>query len=271
MKMTGQRLNPGFVMPAWSLARREVVRFFRQRNRVIGALGTPVVFWLLFGFGLKDSFRPPTASAGINYLEYFFPGTLILILLFASIFATISIIEDRREGFLQAVLVSPVSPYAVVCGKILGGTLIGFLQAMLFLLLAPVVGLSLGFKSLLVCALFMFVVGLGLTGLGYLFAWKMTSVAGFHAIMNLFLMPMWLLSGALFPSGGAGAGIRWVMAVNPLTYGLSAIRQALSREPGLGSQPSLGISMTVVVAFAIITFAGTARLAGQRERGDRHE
>ena len=98
MIMPEQTLAPGFVLPAWSLARREVVRFFRQRNRVIGALGTPIVFWLLFGFGLKDSFRPPSAPEGMNYLEYFFPGTLILILLFTSIFATISIIEDRREG-----------------------------------------------------------------------------------------------------------------------------------------------------------------------------
>jgi ABC-2 type transport system permease protein len=206
----------------------------------------------------------------MNYLEYFFPGTLILILLFTSIFATISIIEDRREGFLQAVLVSPVSPYAVVCGKIFGGTVIGFLQAMLFLLLAPFAGFTPGLVPLVVCVLFMFVVGLGLTGLGYLFAWKMESVAGFHAIMNLFLMPMWLLSGALFPSSGAGAGIRWVMAVNPLTYGLAAIRQALS-EHRVEGQPSLGISMAVVVVFAIFTFAGTARLAGQRERGDRSE
>src|SRR5215207_9337281 len=93
----------GLWLPALSLARRELVRFLRQRHRVIGALATPIVFWLLIGGGMGRSF------AGGNYLQFFFPGTVLMILLFTAIFSTISIIEDRREGFLQSVLVAPVS------------------------------------------------------------------------------------------------------------------------------------------------------------------
>src|SRR5688500_16586776 len=108
-------------LPAVSLCRRELVRFVRQRNRVIGALATPVVFWLLIGAGMGRSFQVSSLPDGDNYLRYFFPGTVLMILLFTAIFSTISIIEDRREGFLQGVLVAPVPKTAIVLGKVLGG------------------------------------------------------------------------------------------------------------------------------------------------------
>src|SRR5205085_9228694 len=122
--------------------RREVVRFLRQRSRIVGALGTPVVFWLLLGFGVGNSFTPGGQKIAMRYQEYFFPGTVVLILLFTAIFSTISIIEDRKEGFLQAVLVAPVPRSAFVLGKLLGGTSLAFGQAVLFMLLSPLVGIS---------------------------------------------------------------------------------------------------------------------------------
>src|SRR5262245_3388607 len=118
-----------------TLWRREFVRFIRQRSRVIGALGSPIVFWAFIGMGLGRSFNPPGSIEKISYLEYFFPGTLVLILLFTSIFSTISIIEDRREGFLQAVLVSPAPRYSIALGKILGGTTLAWVQGLIFCLL----------------------------------------------------------------------------------------------------------------------------------------
>ena len=123
-------------VPAWpvvfTLAQRELVRFFRQRNRVFGALGQPIIFWLLFSAGLGS-----TKFGDSNRLDYahFFPGTLVMILLFTAIFATISIIEDRREGFLQGVLVAPVPRWSMVLGKVLGGAAIAMLQGLLFLVL----------------------------------------------------------------------------------------------------------------------------------------
>src|SRR3954463_3636063 len=132
--------SPGLLLPAFSLAKRELVRFLRQRHRVIGALATPIVFWLLIGGGMGRSFQ------GGNYLQFFFPGTVILILLFTAIFATISIIEDRREGFLQSVLVAPVPRWAMVLGKIVGGSLIALVQGLLFLVLG--LTLSLHFSLL---------------------------------------------------------------------------------------------------------------------------
>jgi ABC-2 type transport system permease protein len=109
-----------FLLAMTSLWRREMVRFLRQRSRVVGALGSPLIFWLLIGSGVGSSFR--LSGSDMGYMEYFFPGTVVLILLFTSIFSTISIIEDRKEGFLQAVLVAPVPRSAFVLGKLLGGT-----------------------------------------------------------------------------------------------------------------------------------------------------
>src|SRR3954463_9100933 len=184
--------------PALSLCHRELVRFLRQRHRIVGALATPIVFWLLVGAGMNRSFKSDVPG-GENYLHYFFPGTVLMILLFTAIFSTISIIEDRREGFLQGVLVAPVGRQAIVLGKILGGTILAFGQGLIFLLLAPTVGIHLTFATLAMSMIMMLIVSFALTGLGFCIAWRMSSTQGFHAIMNLFLMPMWFLSGALFP------------------------------------------------------------------------
>src|SRR6266446_3612934 len=204
-----------------------MVRFLRQGNRVIGALGTPLVFWLLLGSGLGKSFSAPAAPEGHGYLEYFFGGTIVLVLLFTAIFSTISIIEDRREGFLQAVLVAPVGRFAIVLGKILGGTTLAFVQGLVFLVLAPLLGLELSAVAFAWLVVVMFLISFALTGLGFVIAWQMSSTQGFHAIMNLFLIPLWLLSGAVFPSEGAPIWLGWVMKVNPLRYGVTALRAGL--------------------------------------------
>src|SRR5204863_9810294 len=141
-----------FLLASGTLWKREMVRFARQRSRVIGALGPPIVFWFLIGSGLGGSFRWAMLSGldggSANYLQYFFPGTITLIVLFTAIFSTISIIEDRHEGFLQSVLVAPVSRGSIVMGKILGGTALAFSQGLIFLCLAPWVGFSIHWMSL---------------------------------------------------------------------------------------------------------------------------
>ena len=189
---------PGLMLPALSLARRELVRFLRQRNRIVGALATPIVFWLLIGGGMGRSFRA-AGPGGASYLQYFFPGTIVMILLFTAIFSTISIIEDRREGFLQSVLVAPVPRMAIVLGKVLGGTTLATIQGLIFLVFAPLVGVHMSLASFLLVVMTVSLVSFALTALGFAIAWPMDSTQAFHAIINLFLIPLWLLSGALFP------------------------------------------------------------------------
>lgn len=245
-------LQPLLALPAVSLWRREVVRFLRQRSRIIGALATPIVFWLLLGSGLRRSFQLPGVEAGTDYLAFFFPGTIIMIVLFTAIFSTISIIEDRKEGFLQSVLVAPVRRSAIVLGKVLGATTLALGQALLFMALAPLAGVPLSVAAVAASAAVLLVVSLGLAGLGFVIAWSMDSTQGFHAIMNLFLMPMWILSGAVFPAAGASAWIAWIMMANPLTYGMSALRHAMSMGTGaVTNEPvSWPIAMVVTILFA---------------------
>jgi ABC-2 type transport system permease protein len=232
----------------WSLWRRELVRFF--------AAGSPLLFWLLLGSGFSSSFRVP-GSEETDYLEYFYPGTLVLVVLFAAIFSTISIIEDRREGFLQGVLAAPVSRTAIVAGKVLGGATLAWLQGAAFLLLAPVAGLHVSVASLLAAAGVLALLALVLTAIGFACAWSVDSVQGFHAIMNLLLVPLWLLSGAVFPLTGAPAWLAVLMRLNPLTYGVAALRQAFygAATPAADGLPGAGASLLILVAVGAVAFA----------------
>jgi ABC-2 type transport system permease protein len=244
-----------FVLAAATLWRRELVRFVRQRSRIVGALGSPLIFWLLLGSGVGSSFRIGAVDGGMGYMEYFFPGTVLLILLFTSIFSTISIIDDRKEGFLQAVLIAPIPRSAFVLAKLLGGTTLAVIQGVLFMLLAPLVGLS--FSAIPAALGMLALVAFGLTALGYLIAWKMESTQGFHAIMNLFLIPMWLLSGSVFPASGAPEWLKAVIAVNPLTYGLAAVRWSIYELPEATALnlPSFSLSLGISVGFAVCLFS----------------
>ena len=251
------------VIPAvMTLAERELVRFFRQRNRVIGALVQPILFWAFFSEGLRGN--------NLGH-AFFFPGTLAMILLFTAIFATISIIEDRREGFLQSVLVAPAPRWAMVLGKILGGSTIAMLQAMLFLALGWLtLGLTSSIVQILLSVLLMIVMAVSLTSLGFFIAWRMTSTQGFHAIMSVFLFPMWLLSGSLFPNE-AGSWLTIISSFNPLTYGVAGLRHYLHfKDSSIATEtlPELSICWAVTLGFAIIMLVLSWKIAGTRTTGD---
>ena len=252
-------------IPAGTLCWREIIRFARQRSRVTGAFAQPLVFWILLGGGLKASFRPPGVPEGTSYVEYFYPGAIALVLLFTAIFSTISVVEDRQAGFLQGVLVAPVNRSTIVLGQALGGTTLALIQGMLFLLFAPAVGIPLSMLGVLAGVGVMFLIAFSLTCLGLLIAWRMDSTQGFHAIMNLILLPIWLLSGAFFPRSGVSPWLGWVMQVNPLTYGMAALRHSLylGYPAGVGEVPGLGASLLIAALFTIVTFVFAIQAARQ--------
>ena len=256
-----------FWRPVGTLWWREIVRFLRQRSRLLGAFAQPLVFWMLLGGGMNASFRPAEGAGGTRYVEYFYPGVMVMVLLFTAIFSTISTVEDRRQGFLQGVLVAPVSRAQIVLGQALGATTLAVLQGCLFLALAPLAGISLGVTAIAQAVFVMSLVSFALTSLGLIIAWRMESTQGFHAVMNLILMPIWFLSGAVFPVNGVPQSLAWVMRANPLTYGMAALRRALyagnaaavSALPGLA--PSVGVTACfAAAAFAVATW--TARRSG---------
>ncbi len=258
---TSSTAGSRFLWPAWTLAEREVTRFLRQRSRLIGALAQPIIFWILFGVGFSGSFALGSGKDAVGYQEYFVPGVAAMIVLFTAIFSTISIIEDRHEGFLQGVLVSPASRTAIVVGKLLGGTALSVMQAMVFLALAivlpklklaPEPSWSITFLSGVGVIFWLTLMGLGMTGLGYLLAYRTDSVQGFHSMMSVLLFPMWLMSGAFFPATGS-EWLRWVIRLNPLTYGVAGLRHMMydSRSDALKNLPDPWLCLGVTLFFAL--------------------
>ena len=237
-----------FVLPAATLWQRELVRFWRQKSRVIGVVASPLVFWLLLGYGSND-------------LAKFYSGALVLTVMFSSIFSTISIIEDRREGFLLSMLVSPAPRTSLVLGKILGSATLAWIQGMLFLLFAPLAGFHPGLGEVLALAIYIFLIAFTLTGFGFVMAWKMESTAGFHAIMNLVLFPMWIVSGAVFPMATAHGWIRALMWVNPMTYCVSLLNNAL-RVPN--ATPDKLTSLAVTAAFGLLLLLTSGLMAARK-------
>lgn len=267
----GPSAGDGF-SAAWMLARREWTRFFRQRNRVTAAIIQPLLFWVLFGLGLKGSF---VAAGELDFLQFFMPGTLALIVLFTAIFATISVIEDRREGFMQSVLVAPVGRWPVLFGKVAGGSAIAWAQAVLFLILVYAVGTATLSWNVLPLLGLMALMAVAMCSLGMIVAWPMDSTQGFHAIMMLGLMPMWLLAGTFFPIPPIGSDASWgqsllgvVMRADPLTYPMIQMRRLLYPEvdfAAYGYAPASWICWTITVAFAI----ATTMIAWRLMRGSR--
>jgi len=251
------------VLPAWTLWQREVVRFYRMRSRVVGVIASPILFWLVIGSGFGSSMR--ASSGGEHYLQYFFPGALIMIVLFTSIFTMMSVIEDRREGFLLSVLVSPASRSAIVLGKVLGGATLATLQGLIFLAFSPAIGARMDWSGVATAVLAIFLVSFSLTALGFTIAWRLDSTQAFHAIINLFLIPLWLVSGALFPLSGASGWIRAIMLANPLTYGVEALRAALFSN---GSATSTGFSVAsslgILGGFAFVMFIAAFVIVSRR-------
>ena len=237
-----------FFLPAATLWQRELVRFWRQKSRVLGVVASPLVFWLLMGYGSGD-------------LGRFYSGALVLTVMFSAIFSTISIIEDRREGFLLSMLVSPAPRTSLVLGKILGAATLAWIQGLIFLAFAPLAGVSISLVELAPVVAAIFLISFTLTGLGFVIAWKMSSTSGFHAIMNLLLVPMWMVSGSLFPMATAHGWVKAIMWVNPLTYSIALLNHTL-RLPI--AAPGAVESLAVTAAFGLVLLLLSGIFAAQK-------
>ncbi len=231
-----------------TLWQRELVRFWRQKSRVLGVVASPLVFWLLIGYGSND-------------LARFYAGALVLTVMFSAIFSTISIIEDRREGFLLSMLVSPAPRTSMVLGKIAGAATLAWIQGLIFLCFAPLAGVRVDLVELIPIAATVFLISFTLTGLGFVIAWRMDSTSGFHAIMNLLLVPMWMVSGSLFPMATAHGFVKWIMWVNPLTYSISLLNFTL-RLPN--ATPGPVESLIVTAAFGLVLLLLSGVMAAQK-------
>jgi ABC-2 type transport system permease protein len=230
----------------YSLWSRDMKHIVRQPGRVLSYIGQPLIVWIFLGAGFAGSFA---ASNGLPYSDYLFPGIVTLVSLFSALFSTMSIIEDRQSGFLQGVLASPVPRYIIALSKSLVGTSLGLFQASIFMLFLPLTGIPASFTSALLALAVIVVIGMALTTVGFMIAWKVKSNQGFHALMNILLLPLWMLSGAFFPIDGASVWMQWVVKLNPLYYMTSLFSSALYLPA-----PSMLTSGPGFATAALITF-----------------
>ena len=201
---------------------REVLRYWREKSRIISSLIMPLLWLVIFGSGMRGIELPGAQS----YQTYIFPGILGMTLLFTSVFSGISVIWDREFGFLKEILVAPVSRASIVIGKALGSGTSALIQGFILLPLSFLVGVHLSPISFLILIPTMILISIGLVCIGLLIASMITSMEGFNFIMSLVIMPMFFTSGALFPLTSAPAWLRDFSYVNPLTYGVDVLRWA---------------------------------------------
>ncbi|MCA9286159.1 MAG: ABC transporter permease [Phycisphaerales bacterium] len=233
------------------LAWREGVRFRRQPARVVAALGTALMLWVIVGSGLGGSMSIDTHG---RYSTYLVPGMMTLVAMFASIFSAIAVIDDRRDGFLQGVLVSPAPRWSIAVGTIAGGAIVAFVQAVVLVPLVWFSGARPGAGDVLLALVALLLTCIALQGVGFAFAWRSRDTASFHSIMNTVLMPLWLLSDAFFPLEGASRWLAAIIAINPLSWCGEAIRHPLSGQSGVG-WPLLGATLFAVAALAWSTWS----------------
>ena len=199
---------------------REVLRFWREKSRIISSLIMPLLWLLIFGSGMRS-----VQFAGIeNYQMFIFPGVLGMSILFTSIWSGVSVIWDREFGFLKEILVAPVPRASIVIGKALGGGTSAFIQGFILLPLSFLVGIKLSLLSFILLIPTMILLSIGLVCVGLLIASLMSSMEGFNFIMSLVVMPMFFTSGALFPLTTAPSWLRAISYVNPMTYGVDLLR-----------------------------------------------
>jgi ABC-2 type transport system permease protein len=231
------------------LWKRELIRYFRSRARLVGSLGQPILFLVALGFGLGPVF----AKAGQgNYFQFLGPGVVCMGILFTGVFAGIQVIWDRQFGFLKETLVAPVSRFEIMLGKTLGGATVAFLQGCFVLVLTMLVGFKIQNPLLIPLALVaMFLIALFFTALGISIASVLEDMQGFQLIMNFVVQPVFFLSGALFPLAGVVSFLSIVSSFDPLSYGVDAVRGSLTGVTHFG----LVTDFTVLIIISSIVLA----------------
>ncbi|HUI68084.1 MAG TPA: ABC transporter permease [Nitrospirota bacterium] len=237
--------------PIYVICLREFKKFFRERSRLLGTLARPVLWLFVVGNGMSALIRP---QVGFSYLQFIFPGMIGMTILFSSIFSSISIVWDREFGFMKEMLVAPISRLSIVIGKAISGTAISVAQAVIILILIPFLGIRLTFLQVAEVIAVSILVSFCITSIGILIAARLTSFDGFNIIMNFLVMPMFFLSGAMYPVSSMPHALRQLTQINPLTYGIDAFKHVLLRNsaPPLGPEFSFYTDIFIVTAMATI-------------------
>ncbi len=251
------------VLMVWE---RELIRFERNRTRIVTSLSQPLLFLFVLGYGMSTLVG---STAGFDFKKFLFPGIVAMSVVSTAIFSAISIVWDREFGFLREMLVAPASRASLVTGKTLGGATVAALQGTIMLALAPLIGVHLTVALVFEVIGLELVMAIALTSFGVFVASRINRIEGFQVVMQLVLFPMLFLSGALFPLSGLPTWLTVLTRLNPLTYAVAPLRQvvfAVQNVPPLaaarfsatvtlfGYVLPVWLELVMVAAFALIFF-----------------
>jgi ABC-2 type transport system permease protein len=229
---------------------RQIKKYLRSKARIIGSLGQPILFLLAFGFGFGPIFAK---AGGGSYLNFLAPGIIGMAIIFSAMFAGIEVIWDRQFGFLKETLVAPVSRSSIVIGRTLGGATIALFQGVIVFIISLFIGFQpVSFAHLPLILLVMFLVAVLFTAIGTAIATRMRDMQAFPIIMNFIMMPLFFLSGSLFPLEGLPNGLGIVVKLNPLSYSMDAIRGLFSDVYHFGLGTDFLVTAGVTLLFLII-------------------
>ena len=229
---------------------RDIKRYFRDKPRIIGSFAQPILFLFVLGTGIASSLTFGGGGGG-GYLDFMFPGIVGMTVLFTSFFSAMSIVWDREFGFLREVLVTPISRTSIVAGKLLGGSTIAMIQGTIILLFSPLLKIPITFVIFFKVIGIMFLVAMTIATLGIVLASVIKSMQAFQVITNFLLMPMFFLSGALFPLNNTVKWMNVVSKINPLSYGIDAMRTVILNDPALQLYP-LWLDIVVLASVTVV-------------------
>jgi ABC-2 type transport system permease protein len=238
----------------YTLWLREVKRYGREKTRLVSSFIQPLLWLVIFGSGLRVA---SVGTTGIDYQKFIFPGIIGQTLLFTSMFMGISVIWDREFGFLKEILVAPISRASVFVGKMLGGSTDAVIQGSFVFIFSFIVAVHVGIETYLLCVPVMLLITFGMVSIGLTLASVMESLESFGVIQTFVNLPLFFLSGALFPLGNFPEWLRWVSIVDPLTYGVDALRTIILAEAWIPTIPLIYDIMALAVFDAIMIFVGT--------------
>jgi len=238
---------------------REFKKFIREKSRLVSTLARPLIWLFLVGGGMSRLVSPGMGTispgTGISYIQFIFPGILGMTILFSAIFSSISIIWDKEFGLMKEILVAPVSRLSIVLGKALSGTIISVIQAAIILALFPFLGIRLGVLAIIEALVISTLLSFCIASLGIVIATFYESFESFSVIMNFIVMPMFFLSGAMYPVKMLPPILKLFTRINPFTYGIDALKHAIFREQGVFDFPlitDIGVLVATSVVFVVI-------------------
>lgn len=243
----------------WVIAYRELLRYTRERSRIVSSFAMPLVFLVIFGAGLNRSIG--RLAPGVDFIQFMYPGIIAMTVFTNSLMSGLSVVWDREFGFLKEVLVAPLSPVGIVFGKALGASVVALLQVCVLLALAPLLGASLSVGLVVELVPLLMAIAMGLSGLGLVIASRMRSQQSFQVVIQVVIMPLTFLAGIFFPVNNVPTWMAVISKLDPLTYGVDAVRRLFleGHLPALMPVPLIGVRVlghtTTMMADVLIVCA----------------